>query len=255
MIYRTTYSAIKMYAAERGLKLKWLDEESGYFITLTDGQLVYQTYLAKIGNSDDLQDFENNIKPLGADTTVQADPDGAQVVRVKAAKKGWTFCALPFEFETAQIGSLYSKEQNGNLRSWITLKFYDPNGQEITNEGLLQINESTVIRSIVDFEPPYDYELIGGTLRIEQGVSSVQNCRLWIIAAPDIPASMGGSKEMAGGVNLRYLAPENEFAVDGRVSKVLTYNSMLHTNKLRFIFEHTAGLKVSVQVVVELYRA
>lgn len=254
MTYKTTYQAIKEYSTTYSIAMKWLEEESSYFITLTDKEITFQTSLSKNIEGADLIDFETNVKPMAQAPSDQLDIDGAQIVRVKAAKKGWTFGAIPIEFITAEIDSLYSKLPDNTNRFGITLKFFNSSGQEITQEGLLQINEASIIRTVIDFEPTYDYEIIGGTLRIDQDINSLQACRLWIIAVPDIPVNMGGSKEMAGGINLRYLAPNNEFHVDGRVSKTLTYSPIYHTNKLRFIFEHTAGLKVPIQIVVELFR-
>lgn len=254
MTYKTSYQAIKNFATSFGLHMKWIEEESSYFITLTDKDVTYHTILSKDIPSSDLTDFETNVKPNPQAPLEQVDSDGAALVRVKAAKRGWTFGAIPIEFKTAEIGSLYSKHVDGTNRPGISLKFFNSQNQEITSEGLLEINESTIIKTVVDFEPAYDYEIIGGTLRIDQDITSAQDCRLWIIAVPDVPANLGGSKEMTGGINLKYLTPNNELHVDGRVAKAMIYNPILKTNKLRFIFEHTAGLKVPIQIVIELYR-
>jgi hypothetical protein len=218
----------------------WVNIKNNNFI-VSDGITTYQ-----------YPDSESYIKNLIASNVPTRDTDGAQIVRIKAAKRGWTFAAIPIEFKTAEIGSLYSKTSDGQNRAGITLKFYDSNGTEITTEGLAEVNETTIIRSIVDFEPPYDYEVIGGTLRIGSDIAF--DCRLWIIAVPDIPAASGGSKEMAGGLNLKFLAPQQLFSVDGRVSKALIYDATYHTNKLRFIFEHQAGSKTDIHINIELFR-
>lgn len=181
------------------------------------------------------------------------DSESAPITRIKAARKGWTYGAIPIEFETSQLDSLYSKEVDGTDRSGITLKFYDGNDDEITEEGLLEVNETNIVKTVIDFEPPYDYEIIGGALRLESDITT-SDCRLWIIAVPDIPAPTG-SKEMAGGINLKFLAPENSFAVDGRVSKYMTYDATYHTNKLKFIFIHDAGMKKKIHITIELYKA
>lgn len=252
MIYKTTFTAMKTYATINSLKFKWLEELDGYLVTLTDREITYQTYISKQIPSDELVDFETNFKPI-PNLVAQEDTDGATIVRVKAARRGWTYGAIPIEFITSEIGSLYSKTLDGQDRAGITLKFYNSQGQEITDQGLLEINETGIVRTVVDFEPPYDYEVIGGVLRIGSDIAF--DCRFWIIAVPDIPAGSGGSKEMAGGINLKFLAPQQSFHVDGRVSKTLVYSPTLHTNKLRFIFEHLAGTKTAIHINIELFRA
>jgi hypothetical protein len=255
-----------MYAV-KGLPLQYEDEDSMYTIWTYDASEVHVCQIWKgsvpesvsgiytqVQNDLDKTDFETNFKSIGNGTLGQIDPDGAQIVRIKAAKRGWSYMAIPVEFKTAEIGSLYAKLVDGTNRPGVTLKFFDSNDVEITEEGLAEVNEEAVIKTVIDFEPSYDYEVIGGNLRIEQDISNAQDCRLWIIAVPDIPAEYGGSKEMAGGVNLRFLAPQNSFEVDGRVSKSLKYDAVYHTNKLRFIFKHTAGLKVWIHLTLELYK-
>lgn len=254
MNYKTTYPAIRDYSSNYSIPMRWIEEEGAYFITLTDKDVTYYTTLNKGIPSDDLAHFETNIKPNVVPLREQLDNDGAQIVRIKAAKRGWTFAAVPIQFITSEIDSLYSKLSDGTNRQGITLKFYNQQGSEITTEGLLQINETTIIRTVIDFEPNYDYEIIGGTLRVDSVIGSTQDCRLWITAVPDIPAASGGSKEMAGGINLKFLSPDNSFYLDGRVSKTLVYDPVYKTNKIRFIFEHTAGLKLPVQIVIDMYR-
>lgn len=209
---------------------------------------------SQIQNDIDKTDFETNYKSIGNLPLTQLDSDGASIVRMKAAKRGWTYFACPIEFSTSTLNSLYSKLSDGTNRSGITIKYYNGSGTEVTTTGLLNVNLATIVQTVVDFEPSYDYEIIGGELRIDQDITNIQDCRLYIIAAPDIPAIYGGSKEMTGGINLRYLAPQNTMVVDGRVSKFLTYNATTHTNKLRFILNHTIGLQAPIHITIDLYR-
>ncbi len=247
------WSALRQIAAVKGA-LQYVEDANNIYTFLIDGGFAMSSIINKSLDATDKEDFEVNFKPTANINLWQSDSDGAQIVRMKAAKRGWAYAAIPIEFKTAEIGSLYSKLADGTNRPGITLKFLDANDNEITQEGLLEINESTIIKTVIDFEPTYDYEVIGGQLRIEQDITSAQDCRLWIIAVPDVPAEAGGSKEMTGGINLRFLAPQNSFEVDGRVSKFLQYSPVYHTNKLRFMFKHTAGLKVWIHLTLELYR-
>jgi hypothetical protein len=196
---------------------------------------------------------QNVVQPVylqdGSGNTInQIDTDNAQIVRIKAAKKGWTYTATAFEFITAQIGSMIALNVDASSKSWVTLKIYDAAGVEITDPAL----QSNAVRTHVDFEPPYDYEVIGGEMRITPALST--DMRLFIIAVPDVPYAYGGSRVMAENLNLRFLLPGNMFQVDGRVSKFLQASSTNHTNKLRLVFWHAAGVQENLMVTIEHFR-
>lgn len=251
---QVAWTTIKSLATAKSISLQYIDEPTQYTLYLNDnGFTVYCPLDKSPTDTTELDDFVNNYKAAANAPMNQLDTDGAFIVRNKAAKKGWTFCSLPFEFETARRSdSLYSKDSLGNDRTFITLKLYDNSNNEITTDGLLGANLATAVKTVIDFEPPYDYEIIGGDMRTLTTIST--DIRLWLIAVPDIPANMGGSKEMGGGVNLRYLAPGNVFSVDGRVTKYATYSASYHTNKIRLILKYPAGTNESLSIVIQLYK-
>ncbi len=250
---KVEWSTIKALSVGKVIPLQYVDEPTLYTIYLNDSGFIIYTVLDKSpSDTTDLDVFNNNYKSLANTSLNQLDTDGAQIVRNKAAKKGWTFCSLPFEFETARLNdTLYSKDSVGNSRTFITMKAYDINDVEVTTAGLLNANYATIVKTVIDFEPPYDYEIIGGDLRTLTTITN--DMRLWIVAAPDVPAP-NGSKEMGGGINLKYLTPGNVWSVDGRVTKYATYNATYHTNKIRIILKYPAGTNESLTVIVQLYK-
>lgn len=204
-------------------------------------------------NDSDKSDFETNFKSLGNMPLSQLDTDGASIVRIKAAKRGWSFWSIPIEIVSSTLGaSLFCQDNGGNNISWITAKIYDGNNAEITTAGLLNANLNTCVKTIVDFEPTFNYEIIGGSLRINS--NPTQDVRLWIVAAPDIPAGSGGSKEFASGINVKFLAADNSWDIDGRVSKSVTYDPVYHSGKIRLIIKHPAGLQVNLMFIAQIYR-
>lgn len=207
-------------------------------------------------NDADKADFEANYKSLGNLALGQIDTDGATIIRMKAAKRGWTYGEIPIEFATARLQSdtnnFYAKLPDGTDRSGITCKIYNGSDAEITTAGLANINLNTAVKTILDFEPAYDYEVIGGSLRTINDITA--DIRMYIIGVPDIPAIYGGSKEMAGGLNLNYMVPASAYTVDGRVSKTLRYDATYHTSKLRLVFKYPAGTYEQIQLSIELYR-
>lgn len=213
-------------------------------IILNDGIKDYvtpqesETYLQYI---NDLNNYNNR------------DTDGANIVRNKAAKKGWSFWAVPVEITTSTLdGSMFCQMSDGTNIPWVSCKIYDANNNEITTAGVLNANLNQCVKTVIDFEPTFDFEIIGGDLRINSNPS--QDIRLWIVGAPDIPANLGGSKEFTSGINLKFLAPDSSFEIDGRVTKFLSYNASTHQGKMRILLKHPAGTQVNLQVVVQLYR-
>lgn len=253
-MYTVTWSVFKSMVDAKGLLTQYIDIYDSYYLKAFDGPFEIRCIIPKTSPaSSDQTDFETNYKNTANSRLSQFDSDGANIVRVKAAKKGWTYAAIPFEFNTSSLTAPYSKTVDGSDRPGISLKLYNSSNVEITVPGVLNVNLGTATRTVIDFEPPYDYEVIGGSIRTLTDI--LVDMRLWIIAVPDIPAGSGGSKEMAGGINLRYLSPGNVYQVDGRVSKLLAYDATYHTNKLRLIFDYPAGTVETLSVVMELYRA
>jgi len=176
------------------------------------------------------------------------DIDGARISRIKASNLGWIYNLIPIEFTTSDLDSVYSKLDDGTDRSGVTLKLYDSSDDEITSEE----NEGNAVKTIVDFEPPYDYEIIGGSCRQKSTPSG--DIRVWVTAAPDIPASSGGSIPMIGGVNMSYIDPGDQVTADGRASTFLSYSETYHSNKMRVIIKHGAGDSHDIMVVLETFR-
>lgn len=260
------WSVLKSFVDSRQLSIQWIDDGNTYFLAAFDNSFSLECNLNKNNRNDELEDFENNYKANGnkklLQTTIlsdgvnyinQTDTDNAQIVRIKAAKRGWSFWAVPIEITTSTIsGSLFCQTSGGVDIPWISCKIYDNEGDEITTPGLLNANLASCVKTVIDFEPTFDFEIIGGDLRINS--NPTQDVRLWIVGAPDIPENLGGSKEFASGINLKFMAPDSSFTVDGRVTKSLTYNPVTHQGKMRIILKHSPGIQVNMQFVVHLYR-
>lgn len=246
------WSDFKFFLTARNLSAQIQNETSNtIYLSAHDGPVSHECVLSK-NNDSEHTDFENNFRTKA--NASFSDIDGTPLARQKASKKGWSFWAVPIELTTSTLsGSVYCKDASGTDVPGITCKIYDDNGAEITTAGILNANLNTCVKTVLDFEPAFDYEMIGGALRINSNPS--QDVRLWIVGAPDIPAIYGGSKEFASGVNLKFLAPDSSFEIDGRVTKYVTYSNVTHSGKLRVILKHPAGLQLNIQVVIHTYKA
>lgn len=243
------WAVLKSIATARSLSIQWIDLEDRYWLGVYDGIFQVHSYIHKTAESDatSLADFEANFKATGNKSFT--DANGALMIRPKAAKAGWVFGVVPVEVTTSKLDSLYSQDSAGNSRFGISVKFYNASNAEVTDPA----NEATVVKTVIDFEPNYDYEIIGGML--QQKSKPTTNTRLWVLAAPDIPANYGGSKEMIGGINLAYIDPTDKVQFDGRATKYMQYNATDHRSKLRAIVKHDAGVQHDIMITFELYRS
>lgn len=205
---------------------------------------------ASIGNGTNyfttVNDQLNWLKQVEPDPR---DLDSRILVRTVAAKAGWTYQLNSPEFETSKLGSLLHDDVNGNALNQCTLKFYDTNNVELTTQ---QDCDTSCVKTVLDFEPPFDYEIVGGTIKPLAQITTDVRC--WVTAVPDIAAPTG-SKVMVQDVNLKFVTPENGIVADGKVSKYLAYSNTYHSNKLRVTLKHPAGEKHKVAIWFYIFAA
>jgi hypothetical protein len=240
-----SWDIFKNFVQVRCLSIQWVELDRSYSLVAIDGPFRLECSVDK--DTDECVDFETNFKIIGNKSF--SDIDGTPVSRLKATKRGWIYAMVSIECATATLGSIYSKLPDGSDRTGFTYRIYDINNVEITDP----INEINAIKTVVDFEPIFDYEIIGGQLQQREKPSS--DIRVWIVAAPDIPVNYGGSKEMIGGINLIYLDPADKINADGRVAKLIPYDPVYHSGKLRLILIHDAGVKHEFMLIFEMFRA
>lgn len=242
-----SWSEFKAIVTNRCLSIQYVTVNGNYWLKAIDGYFEVECMLPIGVNNSDTNDFETNFKAAGNKSF--SDIDGTPVARVKATKKGWIYGMIPVEFQTAKLNSLDSKLVDGTTRSGFTYKIYDANDTEITTV----LGEINAVKTVIDFEPTYDYEIIGG--QMQQLSKPATDIHVWVIAAPDIPANYGGSKEMVGGVDLKFLDPADKLNADGRVSKLIPYDPVYHSGKLRLVLKHDAGVQHALLLVLEIFRA
>ena len=178
------------------------------------------------------------------------DADNAPLTRNKVAPLGWCYQLHCVEFETTTLGSIYSKDASLSDFNFSTVKYYkDELGTQCSDQSDADAN---CIKTVVDWEPTHDYELICGSLKICSDIT--QDIRAWLVGVPDLPTSVGGSKLMASNVNLKFLAKYDQLTTDGRAAKHMTYSAAYHTGKLRLILRHPAGNKTPFLLMMEFYK-
>lgn len=197
----------------------------------------------------DILDIANAINFLKNQDTTPKDSDGSPLQRVKISTTGWHYQLHGLEFKTSQLNSIISKKVDGTDFGFTTIKCYDSDNNELITQLDCDIQS---VKTVIDWEPTYDYEIVGGTFR--QSTIPASDIRMWVVGVPDIPESSGGSKAFATNLNIKFIGLEESVSVDGRTPKYLTYNSTFHTNKLRIILKHVAGFKHDMHFMFELFK-
>jgi hypothetical protein len=195
--------------------------------------------------------------PLPSAPEIQVDDQNAQLVRLKFATVGWTYLERCFNLQTSNL--LWSNfNPAGQDMNDLVIKLFDSTGAllNVYSSGVPVPNDPSYANTVVtqlDFEPNYDYELIGGYFIQDQTPTS--DVFIHLVAVPDIPSTYGGTKIMLQNFNLKYFSQLSKITADGRTSKRLTYSSTYHTNKLRLTIRHAAGLQHNLLIGVQYFKA
>lgn len=255
---KVSWTIFKGFVQSRLLSIQWLDLTNKYWMKAFDGLFELECELLKDpSDTTELLDFENNFKALGNKKLDPRDSDGSPLQRTKVTTTGWNYCLHGLEFETSKLDSIYSRKPDNTDYNFHTIKFYkDVSGAEveITGDDLNQtFLDANCIKTIVDWEPTFDYEIVGGSLK--QKSVPTEDVHLWVIGVPDIPEAYGGSKVFVTTVDLAYIGLEDGVKVDGRAPKYLTYSATNHTSKLRLVLRHPVGYKHKLHMLFEIFKA
>lgn len=247
------WSILKQFVTDRSLSIQWIDIYGKYYLTALDANFKLETIIIKSDSPEtdsDQYDFESNFKTNGNKRISEPkDSDGSPLQRIKITTAGWNFQLHGVEFTTSKLDSIFSKKDNGSDFGFTTIKCYDANNVLLQTQDDCDIG---AVKTIIDWEPNHDYEIIGGMFK--QHTVPSTDVRLWVVGVPDVPAIYGGSKLFTSNINLKFLGLEEGIKADGRSSKYLTYNAINHTNKLRIILKHDTGIKHDIHLILEIFK-
>lgn len=253
-VIEVSWTALKSSMQSKGIasRLQWVQEKDRYELYLFDGPLVLHTII-KITNpkNADQHDFEASFKTISNQVLDPVDDDNSQLSRVKITKSGWNFQLHFVEFETSKKDSIVSEDENGTPLGFSTLKFYDENNGELTEQGAI---DTDCVKTVLDWEPTHDYEIKGGFLK--QKSIPPSPVRVHVIGVPDVPPAYGGNKKFTqGGLNLEYFGADEMVDADGEAPKFLKFDSNVHSNKLRVSTRHGTGVKHKMAMIFKLFVA
>lgn len=261
------WTAWKAVRAAKGMVHQSDDDAERYMVYGYDGPEVHLCYIYKgtvpdavVGagytqeqNDADKADFEGNYYLTANKPIVLTDADGSPLGRAKTTQSGWQYRVHGIEFKTCKPGSVFEEDDLGVAFNFTSLKFYNISDEELTEEAAIQNAETGAVRTVMDWEPTHDIELLGG--KGKQLVQPGQPVRVWVRAVPHVPSNLGGNKLFLSCINLQYLSPYTSVESDGRSPKLLKYNATYHTNLLRFTIKHPPGFQHDLAFWMEFFRA
>lgn len=197
------------------------------------------------GVSDQLN-WLKNIDPSPRDS------DGAKLSRTKITQSGWTFDQRSVKFTTAKLSSVRSNKYDNSSWGDVTLTLYDAQGNQITQTQ----DEANCVKTIIDWEPNYDYDLIAGVANvITLPTGYAKDAYMWNIFVPDLTPAQGGTVVT---INDRTIISDVinvsiPMSADGRVPKTMYYDAVYHTNKIRTQIIHKAGDQIKIEMLYDHY--
>lgn len=177
--------------------------------------------------------------------------DGRMQIRSTCANRMKNFKLRVICFYTSDlIGGLHCVNPVTDAAYGDTaVRLYDANGVEITTEE----GEVNAVKTTLDFEPHYDYEVIGGHLDLPEGLvgGTTDEWYTSAIGVPDYPPQYYGSVDYISEVNLEACMTRT-VSCEGRSVSFMPYNlnGMPHTNRLRFIIKHPVGARQRFQLSI-----
>lgn len=260
------WSIFKQIMTDKKCCLQYIELIGSYELFFIDEHVRYECRILKDPtDTTDLDDFLNNFKSnANKKIGIALDESNRPFSKIVTTSENWVYSPRSLDFYTSKYKSLYNRDHNGagiddgTDHGDALMKFFDASGTEMVKEESESDEEFQVrltascVKTYVDFEPTFDYDIFGCKLMIENAPSS--RAYLWAIAVPDVPKAYGGSKEfMGGGMNLKMMETKCIAYTDGKSSKILKYDPTYHTNKIRIIVKHSAGEQIGLQMIYDFY--
>jgi hypothetical protein len=240
-----------------------------------------QTTLAAVLASHDGIPIPESAEPQEVTVTQLTDFDdtGRPIVKSATTDSGWAYLAHGIEMTTSKDNSAISKDYKGNDRGDLTIRFYDSNGDEITDAGSYSDKQDHIdnecVETRVTFKFGKDIDIISGMMEQlkspKDGNGNLVDFRLWVLIGifdndgipfdPDGPGTAWEDQvtEFVAGINLKYLADVQLLKTDGRSGKKLlkTVNAQIpyEQNQIQFIMKHPTGFQHDLMAILEYYRA
>lgn len=264
---KVSWTEIKNFIDARSVSPQFVELDKIFIIKAFDGQFSLETEIDKNPtDTTDLDDWNTNYKPEANKVLSPLDSDNVSLTRPKTTQTGWHYEPRALDFFTSKLNSLYNRKHDGadmddgTDYNDATVKYYNSAGTQLI-QGELETNEAFQIRldtfcvkTVLDWQSTYAFDIIGGTLQIKN--PPADRAYIWATVAPDIPENLGGSVPyFAGGFNLSFFYPGQSEGFNGRGVKSFAYDPIYNSNKIRFTVKHGVGVQIGIQIILDQFKS
>ena len=178
--------------------------------------------------------------PLPVAFTLQDGTPTTPDVRTTIAKRLQNFNLRAISFYTSKIESIHNVCPCSDMDIGdVTMSLF-----KRVNNAWISATEDEATKTVLDWDPAYDYEIIGGYTDIPRNLrdGTTDQWYISVVGVPDYPPSEGGSVRYITDVNIEAVTA-NTIVSDGRATSFMKHNAsgLPHTNRLRFIVKHPVG--------------
>lgn len=271
------WSAWKAIQASKSLITQYDEDPNVYLVYGYDGPEVHLCTIWKgivpdgvvnsgysqAQNDADKTDFETNYKTTANAPVEPRAADGRMTVVTTTAKRTKSFKLRAVTIYTAKdISGVHSVNPLTDASYGdVTVHLYKP--AEGNNAGWTAATDVDATMTVIDWDPLYAYEVIGGWVDIPNDLrTSFTN--QWYLSCVGLPdyAQYGIAVDFVSEVNLEAVG-EARVVSDGRATQYLSPTLVrdgngnvvanYYTNRLRWIFKHPAGVQKRFQIFVETF--
>ena len=192
---------------------------------------------------------------------------GYEIMTLSMADDASHYEPRSLNFYTSLYNSLYNSSHDGagiydgTDHGDAHLHFYNTSNVELikeeneTNEDYQTRVTANCVKTILEWEPSFDYRIFGGTLMIKNPPTTP--AYFWIVVAPDYPYPVGSTPFISGGWELSYFQDKSFVKMDGKTCSKLIYQNGGYpgTNKIGMICKHGVGVSIGIQMIFEFYKA
>ena len=184
---------------------------------------------------------------------VPKSSDGRVAVRTTITNKGSNLKLRAISLWTCAPARLHSRDPRTHL------EYGDVTQTMVDAAGDTTVDPTQCVMDVIDFEPRYSYEVDGGFMDVPSDLIDGVTDAWWIgvVGLPDL-APYGMALDHVSMVNIEAATTKNVTS-DGKATIYLPYITYgnpaqsAHTNKLRWVIEHPAGVSKRFQMYIRTF--
>lgn len=253
---RVNWTTFKQWI-DSGVPFKEIILNGSLRLIATDGNSKINCIIHTDGDMPtEYSDYQTNYASLKNGINKETDSSGRSIIRPAATKKGWHYQAHSIQFEINKLNSIYNKDHDGNDLGYCSLKIYDAQGNELTDQNDV---DTQGVKTIITWSPDFNFEIISGNVR--QITKETVDTYLYVNA--EVATGLAAPNDwltipfVQGGINLNYIGSDEPLKTDGRAGKLILANT--NNDYFQIICNYDADLLTNenrhkMSIIFEIYK-